>query len=131
MFDFGLSKLVLIGVVALVVIGPERLPKVARMAGALFGRAQRYINDVKSEVSREMALDELHRLHGEVRAAAQQIEHDIVNLPRPSVTVDVADEHATARSFLSKAREFRRHKAARASLRAARRSRGKPFSTIR
>ena len=57
MIDIGLSKLALIGVVALVVIGPERLPKVARMAGSLFGRAQRYINDVKAEVTREIELE--------------------------------------------------------------------------
>ncbi|NTX22943.1 Sec-independent protein translocase protein TatB, partial [Burkholderia cepacia] len=57
MLDLGLSKMALIGVVALVVLGPERLPRVARTAGALFGRAQRYINDVKAEVSREIELD--------------------------------------------------------------------------
>lgn len=61
MLDLGLTKMALIGVVALVVLGPERLPGVARTAGALFGRAQRYINDVKSEVAREMELDELKR----------------------------------------------------------------------
>ena len=61
MIDLSLSKLALIGVVALVVIGPEKLPKVARMAGAILGRAQRYINDVKSEVSRDMALQDVVR----------------------------------------------------------------------
>ena len=62
MLDLGLTKMALIGVVALVVLGPERLPGVARTAGALFGRAQRYINDVKAEVSREMELDGLRRM---------------------------------------------------------------------
>ena len=52
MIDLGISKLALIGVVALIVIGPEKLPRVARMAGTLLGRAQRYINDVKAEVSK-------------------------------------------------------------------------------
>jgi sec-independent protein translocase protein TatB len=74
MIDLGLSKLVLIGVVALVVIGPERLPKVARMAGSLFGRAQRYINEVKSEVSREIELDELRKMHKDMQQAASDVE---------------------------------------------------------
>jgi sec-independent protein translocase protein TatB len=58
MFDIGLSEIVVIGVVALIVIGPERLPKTARMLGHLFGRLQRYVNEVKSDISREMELDE-------------------------------------------------------------------------
>jgi len=70
MIDLGLTKIALIGVVALVVIGPEKLPRVARMAGTLFGRAQRYINQVKSEVSREMELDEFRRMQKEVEEAA-------------------------------------------------------------
>jgi len=61
MIDLGLSKLALIGVVALVVVGPERLPKVARMAGTLMGRAQRYMAEVKSEVNRQVELDELKK----------------------------------------------------------------------
>ena len=61
MFDFSFSELILIGVVALIVIGPERLPKVARTAGHLFGRFQRYVNSVKSDISREMELDELRK----------------------------------------------------------------------
>lgn len=62
MFDLGLSKIAVIGAVALVVLGPERLPKIARMAGALYGRAQRYMADVKDEVSRDMALSELKEM---------------------------------------------------------------------
>jgi sec-independent protein translocase protein TatB len=77
MIDFGLTKMMLIGVVALVVIGPEKLPKVARMAGSLFGRAQRYINDVKAEVSREMELDELRKMHDEVKQAASEVEQEV------------------------------------------------------
>jgi sec-independent protein translocase protein TatB len=69
MIDLGLTKLALIGVVALIVIGPEKLPRVARMAGTLFGRAQRYINNVKAEVSREMELDELRKMHADAREA--------------------------------------------------------------
>ena len=62
MLDFDLSKMALIGVVALIVLGPERLPRVARTAGALFGRAQRYADELKTQVSREMELDELRRM---------------------------------------------------------------------
>jgi sec-independent protein translocase protein TatB len=65
MFDFALSKMALIGVVSLVVLGPERLPRVARTSGALFGRAQRYIHSVREEVTREIEL-------AEFRQAAQQ-----------------------------------------------------------
>jgi sec-independent protein translocase protein TatB len=77
MIDLGLSKMALIGVVALVVIGPEKLPRVARMAGSLFGRAQRYINDVKQEVSREIELDEFRKMQREVQEAASSVEQTI------------------------------------------------------
>jgi sec-independent protein translocase protein TatB len=77
MIDIGLTKIALIGVVALVVIGPEKLPTVARMAGSLFGRAQRYINQVKSEVSREMELDELRKMQKDVQDAASDVEQSI------------------------------------------------------
>lgn len=77
MIDLGLSKLALIGVVALVVIGPERLPRVARMAGNLYGRAQRYISQVKSEVSREIEIEELRKMQQEVRDAANQVEETL------------------------------------------------------
>ena len=75
MLDLGLTKMALIGVVALVVLGPERLPRVARTAGALFGRAQRYINDVKAEVTREIELDELRRMKTKFEAAASNVRH--------------------------------------------------------
>lgn len=77
MIDLGISKLALIGAVALVVIGPERLPKVARTVGALVGRAQRYINDVKAEVSREVELDELRKMRTEFEDAARDVERTI------------------------------------------------------
>ncbi|KND54651.1 Twin-arginine translocation protein TatB [Candidatus Paraburkholderia kirkii] len=77
MLDLGLTKMAVIGVVALVVLGPERLPGVARTAGALFGRAQRYINDVKSEVAREMELDELKKMRTEFESAASNVESSI------------------------------------------------------
>jgi sec-independent protein translocase protein TatB len=77
MLDLGLTKMALIGVVALVVLGPERLPRVARTAGALFGRAQRYINDVKAEVTREIELDELRRMKTDFESAARNVENKI------------------------------------------------------
>ncbi|WP_144138036.1 Sec-independent protein translocase protein TatB [Paraburkholderia sp. BCC1884] len=77
MLDLGLTKMALIGVVALVVLGPERLPRVARTAGALFGRAQRYINDVKAEVTREIELDELRNMKSEFEKAASNVENSV------------------------------------------------------
>jgi sec-independent protein translocase protein TatB len=77
MFDIGFSELIVIGIVALVVIGPERLPKVARTAGLLLGRMQRYVNDVKSDISREMQLDELKKLKSEMQDSARSFEQDI------------------------------------------------------
>ena len=77
MFDVGFSEIIVIAVVALIVIGPERLPKTARMLGHLFGRLQRYVNDVKADISREMELDELRRLQREVKGAATEIEQSI------------------------------------------------------
>ncbi len=77
MLDLGLSKMALIGVVALVVLGPERLPRVARTAGALFGRAQRYINEVKAEVSREIELDALRTMKTDFESAARNVENTI------------------------------------------------------
>ena len=79
MFDVGFSEIVVIAVVALIVIGPERLPKVARTLGHLFGRMQRYVNDVKSDISREMELDELRKLQATVQDAAHAIEKSVSN----------------------------------------------------
>jgi sec-independent protein translocase protein TatB len=77
MIDLGLSKLAVIGAVALVVIGPEKLPKVARMAGTLYGRAQRYLHDVKSEVSREIEMEELRNLHKDIQDSAQSFKSEV------------------------------------------------------
>ncbi|VXC31946.1 Sec-independent protein translocase protein TatB [Massilia sp. 9I] len=129
MIDLGLSKLAIIGVVALIVIGPEKLPKVARMAGTLYGRAQRYLHDVKSEVSREIELDELRNLHKEVHESAQSFKSDVES--SMSSHVDEVEalwdgrEHVSSSpstpSFVSttdierKARDFRRKKLVRTS----------------
>ena len=77
MFDIGISELGVIAVVALIVIGPERLPRVARTIGTLLGRAQRYVNDVKAEVNREIELDELKKLQAQVQSAAQGIQKEM------------------------------------------------------
>ncbi|MGK5032207.1 Sec-independent protein translocase protein TatB [Janthinobacterium sp. MDT1-19] len=77
MIDLGLSKIAIIGVVALIVIGPEKLPRVARMAGTLYGRAQRYLNQVKSEVSREIELEELKNLQKDVQDAAHLVKQSV------------------------------------------------------
>ena len=77
MFDIAFSEIVVIAVVALIVIGPERLPKVARTLGHMFGRLQRYVNDVKADINREMELDELRKLKSEVQTAASEFESSI------------------------------------------------------
>jgi sec-independent protein translocase protein TatB len=77
MFDIGFSELMVIGIVALIVIGPEKLPKVARTLGHLLGRAQRYVNDVKSDINREIQLDELKKLQSEVTESARSLEDSV------------------------------------------------------
>ena len=77
MIDIGLSKMALIGAVALIVIGPEKLPMVARTVGTLLGKAQRYVSDVKAEVSRSMELDELKKMRENMQDAARDVEQSI------------------------------------------------------
>lgn len=74
MFDFSFSELLVVGAVALVVIGPEKLPKVAHTVGHLVGRLQRYVSDVKRDINREVELDELRRLRAEMDEAARSVE---------------------------------------------------------
>ncbi len=77
MIDFGFDKLALIGAVALIVIGPEKLPRVARTMGHLFGKAQRYVADVKAEVSRSIELDELKKMKTQFEDAARNVESTV------------------------------------------------------
>jgi sec-independent protein translocase protein TatB len=72
--DLGISKIALIGAIALIVIGPEKLPRLARTVGTLLGKAQRYVADVKSEVNRSMELDELKKMKDSVEGAARDVE---------------------------------------------------------
>lgn len=74
MFDISFTELMLVGVVALIVIGPEKLPKVARTVGHLLGRAQRYVNDVKGDIQREVEIDELRKMKQEMESAAQSVQ---------------------------------------------------------
>jgi sec-independent protein translocase protein TatB len=75
--DLGISKMAMIGAVALIVIGPEKLPRVARTVGTLLGKAQRYVNDVKAEVNRSMELDELRKMKDTVAGAARDVEQSV------------------------------------------------------
>ena len=82
MFDIAFSEIIVIAVVALVVIGPERLPKVAKTLGHMYGRLQRYVSDVKADINREMELDELRKLQSEVQSAARDIESSMTSAAR-------------------------------------------------
>ena len=128
MLDIGLTKIALVGVVALVVIGPEKLPTVARMAGSLFGRAQRYLNQVKAEVSREIELEELRKMQQEFKDAASKMEKTVAdNLASAENTIHSAwnDDADALNNPLSstptpdqmavKAKDFRKKKLARTS----------------
>jgi sec-independent protein translocase protein TatB len=131
MIDIAFSKLAIIGVAALVFIGPEKLPKVARMAGSLFGRAQRYINEVKSEVSREMELDELRKMQKDMQEAAGSVEQTIAQSMSQTesalhaawdggsesnhVSVDPLTEPPNPDQLAAKAKDFRKKKLARTS----------------
>jgi sec-independent protein translocase protein TatB len=77
MFDIGFSEMVVIGLVALIVIGPERLPRVARTLGILAGRLQRYVADVKADINREVELDELRKMKDTVQQAASGFESSV------------------------------------------------------
>ncbi len=92
MFDVGLSELMIIAVVALVVIGPERLPRVARTAGLLLGRLQRYVSDVKSDINREIQLDELKKLQ-------QQMTDQVTNL-EASVTHEMREVESSVNTVV-------------------------------
>lgn len=96
MFDIGFSELLVIGVVALLVLGPERLPKVARTAGHLLGRLQRYVSDVKSDISREMQLEELRKLQSQIQQQVREVEDQVT-----SVSDAVRDEGRAVQATLA------------------------------
>ncbi len=94
MFDFGFSKLLLLGIVALVVIGPERLPKVARTMGHLYGRLQRYVTQVKSDINREMEAADLGKMKTEFESAARSFQSEVESSVQ-SVNNDVRETQAS------------------------------------
>jgi len=77
MFDIGFTELMVIGVVALIVIGPEKLPRVARTVGHLAGRLQRYVADVKADINREIELEELRKMRDSMQEAASKFETSV------------------------------------------------------
>ena len=77
MFDIGFSELLVIGIVALIVIGPEKLPRVARTIGHLAGRLQRYVADVKADINREIELDELRKMRDSMQQAASEMQSSV------------------------------------------------------
>ena len=98
MFDVGFSELMVIAVVALIVIGPERLPRVARTLGHLFGRLQRYVNDVKADINREIELEELRKFKTTFEDAARGFENS-VNTTVSSVQGEVAKTESELNSL--------------------------------
>ena len=93
MFDVGFSEMLMIGIVALVVIGPERLPKVARTAGLFIGRMRRYVSDIKADINREMQLEELKQLKAEMQESAREFER--------SMTSEMQTIEQTAKSVIN------------------------------
>lgn len=98
MIDFGIDKLAIIGAVALIVIGPEKLPRVARTVGVLVGKAQRYVSQVQSEVNRTMEMDELKKMKAGIEEAARDINQEVsANLNEAAYGVTGADSDAAQR----------------------------------
>jgi len=77
MFDIGFSELLMVAVVALVVIGPERLPGVARNVGRFAGRLQRYVHDIKKDFNREVEFEEIKRLQHEMETTVQSMQESM------------------------------------------------------
>jgi sec-independent protein translocase protein TatB len=77
MFDIGFTELLVIGVVALIVIGPEKLPRMARTVGHLAGRLQRYVSDVKADINREIELEELRKMRDSMQQHASEFETSV------------------------------------------------------
>lgn len=113
MLDIGLTKIAVIGVVALIVIGPEKLPKVARIVGNLVGKAQRYVADVKAEVNRSMDLEELKKMQSEANSALHDVGSQLQS-SMSSVSKDFEDawsqannEALTSNHYMTPASEYK------------------------
>ena len=111
MFDIGFSELLVIGIVALIVIGPERLPRVARTLGHLAGRMQRYVADVKADINREIELEELRKMRDSVQQAASSVESSF----QAEVSKTESELNAAAASMAGAAEVSPAHEAAPAS----------------
>src|SRR5436853_954900 len=97
MFDIGFSELLVIGIVALVVIGPEKLPRVARTLGHLAGRLQRYVTDVKADINREMELEDLRKMRDSIQQTATSFETSVqTEMNKTESELKSAVEHAPA-----------------------------------
>jgi sec-independent protein translocase protein TatB len=114
MIDLGISKMALIGAVALIVIGPEKLPRVARTVGNLIGRAQRYVSDVKNEVNRSMELEELKKMQEQMKSAVNDVEKSVqttaAEFNELGSSIDNSWESASAEPFPAPVPEYRHPK---------------------
>ena len=104
MFDFGFSEMLVIGVIALVVLGPERLPVVARTAGEWVGKAQRFVAQVKSDIDRETELSELKRIQDEAKALADDVK-STVEKSAAQIESDVKSAAGEAKAVAEKAQD--------------------------
>jgi sec-independent protein translocase protein TatB len=113
MFDIAFTELMVIGLVALIVIGPEKLPRMARTVGHLAGRLQRYVSDVKADINREIELDELRKMRDSMQQAAAEMQSsvqtelhktetelnkvvdDVVKDPQPEASTSPTDSKST------------------------------------
>jgi sec-independent protein translocase protein TatB len=123
MIDIDLAKLVLIGVVALIVIGPEKFPTVARMAGSLVSRAQRYINEIKYEVSRDIELEEFRKIHQDIEKIGSSIEKNITQelsspekIPHKNLANTSQSNNSVMKGLETKTEIFRKKKIAHNSM---------------
>lgn len=102
MFDIAFSELIVIGIVALIVIGPDKLPKIARTAGHLLGRAQRYVSDIKSDIDRELQLQDLQKLQDEISQHTQHGQptpYKVGQVIRHDVPQEESAQHQPAKTI--------------------------------
>ncbi len=116
MFDFSAGELMVVMVVALVVIGPERLPKVARTMGHLYGRARRYVNNVKSDIERDMAIEEYRQLQQKIQAEAASVHAavgevaDTANQKMQAINRAIAEQPADVKPLADVNKPVETHK---------------------
>jgi sec-independent protein translocase protein TatB len=104
LFDIAFTELVIVAIVALIVIGPEKLPKVARTLGSLVGRMQRYVATVKQDIERELELDELKKLQQDIQQGSQDVKQQVENSIHAGLTdVKKVTDELTAQSTESEA----------------------------